>query len=257
MKKIIKVLVIEADQDRLNDLVESINQEVNCKVVGSGREISEIFRRESQLIEPPDVLVINMDSQPSMETRDWAVIRSLFPHIRIVALTRGQDSHLLELLLAIGVTAIYGTDVEKNDLCKAVKKADEGVWAISPGLVDSIKNLLISQTDKNEIRIGGLKIDTKRQEVNSWGKRVQLTIQEYKLLVYLASKKGVPANTNELLENVWGTPLDSGGSTDQVKSCVWRLRNKIELEPKNPRYLRSIRGRGYVLSDSIVSNYLM
>jgi len=209
MAKKIKVLVIETDQGRLNNLVTSINQEIDCEVVGTGREITEIFRSESQLLESPDVLVISMDDQHDMGTRDWALIRSLFPCIRIVALTCGEDSHLLERLIAIGVMALYTPDVEKEDLCDVVKRAAEGTMSISPRLVDRIKRILMSPPGGNEVRIGGLKIDTKSQEVSCWGKRVQLTIQEYKVLVYLASKKGNPAGVSELLEKVWGLHLNA------------------------------------------------
>lgn len=253
MAKKIKVLVIEADQDHLNDLLASMTQEADCKVVGSGRDISEVFRSDSQLLEPPEVLVINMDNQPSIGTRDWAVVRSLFPSIKVVALTSGSDSSLLEQLLAVGAVAIYTPDVEYKELRKAMDKAVEGKLTISHRLVDKVKELLMSPSSGNEIGIGGLIIDQKNQEVICRGKKVQLTVLEYKLLMYLVSKRGAPARACELLAEVWSTTIESGGTTDQVKSCIKRLRKKIELEPNRPRYLRYVQGRGYVLSNPIES----
>jgi len=88
-----------------------------------------------------------------------------------------------------------------------------------------------------------LVIDSQRWEVSRGGQLVELTATERRLLFYLAENAGRILTNEQLLERVWGPEYID--ETDYVKLYIWRLRQKIEEEPSQPRYILTERGIGY------------
>jgi DNA-binding response OmpR family regulator len=95
------------------------------------------------------------------------------------------------------------------------------------------------------IRVGGLEIDLAAREVTVDGKRALLTHFEFELLAHLARAAGRVLSREHLMEALKGEELDSFDRTIDVH--ISRLRQKIEADPKTPRYVKTIRGVGYVL----------
>ncbi len=88
-----------------------------------------------------------------------------------------------------------------------------------------------------------LVIDSERWEVRWRGKPVELTSTERRLLFLLAENQGRVLTTSRILERIWGH--EYAGEADYVKLYVWRLRQKIEPDPSQPRYIHTVRGLGY------------
>jgi DNA-binding response OmpR family regulator len=86
-------------------------------------------------------------------------------------------------------------------------------------------------------------IDPARREVRLRGEEVDLTALEFELLAALASRPGLVFNRGQLLEHVWGEAYF--GSDHVVDVHVANLRKKIEDDPANPRYIKTVRGVGY------------
>ena len=76
------------------------------------------------------------------------------------------------------------------------------------------------------------------------GEQVKLTPVEFRLLAYLVSNAGRVLSFEQILDNVWGSEYK--GNDDYVHVYVSHLRSKIERDPKNPRYILSIHGVGYI-----------
>jgi two-component system OmpR family response regulator len=74
-----------------------------------------------------------------------------------------------------------------------------------------------------------------------------LTPKEFDLLAFLARNKGIVFGREQLLEKVWG--YDYAGDTRTVDVHIRWLREKIELNPKKPRHLITVRGIGYKLEE--------
>lgn len=99
------------------------------------------------------------------------------------------------------------------------------------------------------IEIGNLVIDKRRHEVTLAGAPVELTPLEFQILERLASEPGRAWSRNDLLDEVWSTEYE--GYQRNVDPHINRLRQKIENDPKNPRYVLTVRGVGYKLNDAL------
>ena len=86
-------------------------------------------------------------------------------------------------------------------------------------------------------------IDSERWEVRRNGERLELTPTELRLLFYMAENAGRVLSHRQILREVWGP--DYVENVDYTKLFVWRLRQKIEKDPGEPRYILTERGIGY------------
>src|SRR6266508_110042 len=93
------------------------------------------------------------------------------------------------------------------------------------------------------LRYGDLEIDRLRREVRVAEHPVKLTRKEFNLLALLASRAGVTFTRSELLDEVWDFAWD--GDTSTVTVHIRRLREKIEVDPSEPRRLITVWGIGY------------
>ena len=93
-----------------------------------------------------------------------------------------------------------------------------------------------------EVRMGAMVFDMEREELREGDQPVKLTSVETALLTALARRAGVALSREELIDLT-----GAGGGDRAVDVQVTRLRRKIETDPRDPRYLQTVRGRGYVL----------
>ena len=90
--------------------------------------------------------------------------------------------------------------------------------------------------------IGGLEINEDMVEVSMDGNPVKLTPIEYKILLLLAKNPGRVFSAEEIYERVW---QEKAINTDTIMVHVRNIREKIEIDPKNPKYLKVVWGVGY------------
>lgn len=90
-----------------------------------------------------------------------------------------------------------------------------------------------------------LQVNTGRMEVQKAGRIIDLTYREYLLLVYLMNNAGYVISREKLLAEVWG--YDFYGDERTVDVAIRRLREKIEEDPSQPRFIRTKRGAGYFI----------
>ncbi|MGB8954978.1 MAG: response regulator transcription factor [Tumebacillaceae bacterium] len=92
---------------------------------------------------------------------------------------------------------------------------------------------------------GEIVLDINRYEVTMRGERVDLTPREFELLHYLAKHMGRVMSRDTLLDKVWG--YEFAGDTRIVDVHISHLRDKLERDPKQPDYIKTVRGVGYKL----------
>lgn len=90
---------------------------------------------------------------------------------------------------------------------------------------------------------GGLELDTDKKRVTVDGEEVRLTALEYQILEYLMQNMGRVLSTAQIYEAVWNEPALSTEKTVTVH--IRNIREKIEIDPKNPNYLKVVWGLGY------------
>lgn len=90
---------------------------------------------------------------------------------------------------------------------------------------------------------GGLVINDDRKEVTVDGEPVKLTRIEYNILLFLVQNKGKVFSIDQIYEQIWQE--EAFGADNTVTVHIRHIREKIEIDPKNPRYLKVIWGIGY------------
>lgn len=100
---------------------------------------------------------------------------------------------------------------------------------------------------KDYYKTGNLLIDDERKEVTVDGEQVKLTPVEYKILLFLTKNKGRVFSIDDIYESVWNEPSFNPENTVAVH--IRRIREKVEIDPKNPKYLKVVWGVGYKVED--------
>ena len=114
-------------------------------------------------------------------------------------------------------------------------------------LVSRIRNVLRRTKKRTSIiSLGDLTIDTDRGSVHRGGQEVYLSALEYKLLLVFIQHRGQTLTRDRLLEEIWDCAGDFV-SDNTLTVYIKRLREKIEPDPQNPQYIRTVRGLGYRL----------
>jgi DNA-binding response OmpR family regulator len=93
------------------------------------------------------------------------------------------------------------------------------------------------------VRVGAVTLDLDQHRVTKAGRPVELRPKEFELLAVLMSQPGHAFERGELLDAVWG--VDWIGDTRTLDVHIRRLRQALEDDPGDPRYISTVRGRGY------------
>ncbi len=98
-------------------------------------------------------------------------------------------------------------------------------------------------TPGSQIVVGGLNLNKESKQLFVYGTPIRLTPTEYKILDFLMTNAGMVYSSEQIYEKVWKEPAYSVENTVMVH--VRRIREKIEINPKEPKYLKVVWGIGY------------
>lgn len=115
-------------------------------------------------------------------------------------------------------------------------------------IMDALKGKRAEMIDVVEqsasvLRIGDLEIHHEQRRVLMAGREVELNHGEYAMLYCMASSPGHVFSKAQLYEAAWGEEYLYG--TNSVENTIWRLRKKLEKEPRHPTYIKTVVGMGY------------
>jgi two-component system phosphate regulon response regulator OmpR len=217
------ILVVD-DEDRLRELLAKFLHENGFLVVtasGAADARAKLVNLEFDLI----VLDVMMPDESGLEFCEDLRRKSTVPILmltamgepedRIAGLERGVDDYLVK-------------PFEPRELLLRVRSI--------------LRRVPVTSVVPAEIYMGDVMFDLGRKELRRSGQPVRLTLVEAALLTALAECPGEILSRGELFERTC-----AGGSGRAVDVQVTRLRRKIEPDPRLPRYLQTVRGRGYVL----------
>lgn len=103
------------------------------------------------------------------------------------------------------------------------------------------------QKGENIYRSGDLVINDNTKQVEVEGKEVKLTPTEYNILKFLTKNKGIVYSIEQIYENVWEE--ECYGAENIIAVHIRHIREKIEINPKEPKYLKVIWGIGYKIEN--------
>ena len=97
------------------------------------------------------------------------------------------------------------------------------------------------------LRVGGLEMDDEAKQVCSDGEEIALTPKEYEILKLLMASPGKVFSPRDIYKRVWEE--DPLGADSTVAVHIRHLREKIEIDPARPRYLKVVWGQGYKIEE--------
>lgn len=114
--------------------------------------------------------------------------------------------------------------------------------------LETDKRQVASQEEPTVLKFGELTVDLGKRKVTIDNQMVELTAKEFELLSLFVKNPGKTYDRHTLLDLVWGYQYE--GYDHTVNSHINRLRNKIERDPSNPRYIKTLWGVGYRFSEA-------
>jgi two-component system KDP operon response regulator KdpE len=221
------VLVVD-DEKALRDFVRRNLEVRDFKVytAANGLEALAVFSKENIELVILDVMMPNMDG---LETIRRIRETSTVPVIVLSALGEERDKvQALNLGADDYLTKPFGVS-ELLARVQAVKRRAR--WE--------------STTEEQEERLsrGDIIVDMERHEVQVRGKVIEFTPTEFNLLVYLMKNSGKVLTHKAILKNIWGP--EYGQEAEYLRVYIGRLRQKVEFDPIDPKYIRTERGIGY------------
>ncbi|MCI8495879.1 MAG: response regulator transcription factor [Lachnospiraceae bacterium] len=106
----------------------------------------------------------------------------------------------------------------------------------------------VAESSKRIYQVGGLLINDDLKEVTVEDELVKLTPIEYNILLLLVKNQGKVFSINQIYESIWNE--DAIGADNTVAVHIRHIREKIEINPKEPRYLKVVWGVGYKIEKS-------
>ena len=224
------ILVVE-DENDIAIAIEAYlnNQGYNVFIANNGIEGLELLKKETIHLAIVDVMMPKMDGITFvMRLRE----NNDFPVIMLSAKSEEVDK-------------IMGLNIGADDYVTKPFRPLELLARVNSQLrrYSRFLNMVKEPEVKDNIYVvGGLELNLDTKTVTVEGKAVKVTPIEFKILELLMSYPGKVFSADNIYESVW---QEDAISTDTVMVHIRNLREKIEIDPKNPRYLKVVWGVGY------------
>lgn len=193
----------------------------------NGREALEILRRETIHLAMLDVMMPEMDGVETLRR-----IRREDRNLPVILLTAKSES----------ADKIQGLDMGADDYVTKPFDPMEVIARVR-SQIRRYTRLGAIQPTPDVLRIGGIELDSAQKRVTVDGDEIRLTPIEYNILQFLMRHPGQVFSSRQLYESVWQeAPM---GSEAAVAVHIRHLREKLEINPSEPRYLKVVWGQGY------------
>lgn len=226
-----KILIVEDDASIALGLEGAISDEgYEARVARTGPDGYQLAKEWR-----PDLIVLDL-MMPGMSGMEICKrLRDEGETVPIIMVTARAEEDDKVLGLELGANDYVTKPFSLRELLARVKAHLRPVEGGSNGRTASAAGLY---------RFGNVVVDCKRHEVRRNGAPQELTNREFRLLEYFIQHPGELISRDRLLEEIWGYNIFP--STRTVDNHILRLRKHIEPDPENPRYIKTIRGAGYL-----------
>lgn len=222
--------ILVCDDDR--EIVEAIEiylskEGYNVIKAYDGLEAIEILKKEDVQLLLIDVMMPKLDGlRATLKIRE----KSGIPIIILSAKSEDSDK-------------VIGLDVGADDYITKPFNPLELIARVKSQLRRYTKLGTMAGQKSNVYTVGGLEVNDDSKEVSVDGESVKLTPYEYKILLLLVKNQGRVFTIEQIYENVWEEEAIAADNTVAVH--IRHIREKIEINPKEPRYLKVVWGVGY------------
>lgn len=227
------ILVCDDDKEIVN-AIEIYLEKEGYKIykANNGKEALNIINKEEIHLVILDIMMPELDGISVAENiREYKAI----PIIMLSAKSEDYDK-------------IKGLNVGADDYITKPFNPMELIARVNSQMRRYTKLGSISKKEDNNIyQAGELIIDDTKKEVSVDGKNIKLTPTEYNILKFLTKNKGRVFSISQIYENVWEE--ESYGAENIIAVHIRHIREKIEINPREPKYLKVIWGIGYKIED--------
>jgi len=223
------VLVCDDDREIVEAIEIYLSQE-GYKVLKAydGEEALKVLDREKVDLLIIDVMMPKLDGiRATLKIREESSIPIIILSAKtedadkILGLNVGADDYMTKPFNPLELTARVKSQLRRyTQLGSTIDKSNQAVYAV-----------------------GGLSIDDEQKEVTVDGEPVRLTPIEYNILLLLVKNQGKVFSIDQIYESIWNE--DAIGVDNTVAVHIRHIREKIEINPKEPRYLKVVWGVGY------------
>lgn len=229
-KEKFNVLVVD-DEKEIRDAIDIYlrGEGINVIKAGDGFEALEVLDKEDIHLVVLDIMMPKLDGMRTClkirESRNIPIIllsAKSEDSDKILGLNIGADDYVTKPFNPLELLARVNSQLRRYSKYLNMVKKDE--------------------KKSNAYAIGGLEINVDRKEVTLDGEAIKVTPIEFKILHLLMRSPGRVFSAEEIYERVWN---ENAVNTDTVMVHVRNIREKIEIDPKNPKYLKVVWGVGY------------
>lgn len=223
------VLVCDDDREIVEAIEIYLSQE-GYKVLKAydGEEALKVLDREKVDLLIIDVMMPKLDGiRATLKIREKKNMPIIILSAKsedadkILGLNVGADDYMTKPFNPLELTARVKSQLRRyTQLGSTMDKSNQAVYAV-----------------------GGLSIDDEQKEVTVDGEPVRLTPIEYNILLLLVKNQGKVFSIDQIYESIWNE--DAIGVDNTVAVHIRHIREKIEINPKEPRYLKVVWGVGY------------
>lgn len=221
-----KILVVD-DEEHIRELIKFNLENNGYKIVtaDNGIDALKIAKDSRPQLVLLDLMLPGMDGYDVCKEIRKDINTSSTPIIMITA--KGEEFDKV-LGLELGADDYLTKPFSVRELLARVKAV--------------LRRTSVQQVDKS-YKFGNITIDFEKHEVIEDNNKIELTLKEFELLEILIKNKGRVMTRDFLLDKIWG--YEYIGETRTVDVHIRHLRQKIEKDDKNPKYIETIRGIGY------------
>ncbi len=227
------ILVCDDDKDIVSAIEIYLSKEgYNVLKAYNGEEALKIIKDNAiHLV----ILDIMMPVKDGIETLNEIRKVETIPVIMLSAKSEDEDK-------------INGLNLGADDYVTKPFNPLELIARVNSGIRRYTKlGVLQDKGTENVFKTGDLVINDNLKKVTLEGKEIKLTPCEYSILKFLTQNKGRVYSIEKIYENIWEE--DSYGAENVIAVHIRHIRQKIEINPKEPKYLKVIWGIGYKVED--------
>lgn len=224
-----KILIVDDEKPIVDSIKYTLYREGYDVVVSyDGEDALEKFKKES-----PDLIILDI-MLPKLSGLEVCRIIRRTSNVPIIMLTaKGED-----------MDRVIGLELGADDYVPKPFSMRELVARIK-AVLRRAKIPVASTKTKEKLEFDDVVIDVVGRIVTKRGEPIDLSPKEFDLLVTLAENEGRVMSREYLLSHVWGE--DFYGDDRTVDVHIRWLREKLEDDPSNPKYIQTVRGIGYIL----------